>query len=108
MDKILEYKGYHTKILYDDESKTFFGKITDIDDLVTFESQSENEIVNEFQAAVDDYLEYCREVGKFPKKKYRQISVTQEIYSRLSEKAVAIGIPLNLAIEQAFNKYLEN
>ena len=56
---ILEYKGYHTRIEYDSQSKVLHGKIEGINDLVTFESESVAKIEDEFHKAVDDYLAFC-------------------------------------------------
>ena len=42
------------------------GKIDNIRDLVTFESDTVEGIIREFHSAVDDYLEFCQEVGKQP------------------------------------------
>lgn len=53
---VLTYKGYTTSIEYSEEDQVFHGKIEGIDDLVMFESASENTIEKEFRAAVDDYL----------------------------------------------------
>lgn len=60
----LEYKGYHTYIHYSAADKILYGKIEDIKDLVDFESESAVEIENEFHKAVDDYIAFCKEVGK--------------------------------------------
>ena len=46
------------------EDKILFGKIEGISDLVTFESADANKIEEEFHKAVDDYLAFCKEVGK--------------------------------------------
>ena len=37
-------------------------------DLVIFMSDTEENIMTEFQNAVDDYIEFCHEVGKEPDK----------------------------------------
>lgn len=62
----LQYKGYLATIEYDADSATLFGKIEGISDLVTFESKNADAIVDEFHSAVDDYLEFCADVGKTP------------------------------------------
>ena len=46
---ILEYKGYRTKIEFDRKDNIFYGKIEE-----------------KFHDAVDDYLEFCREIEKEP------------------------------------------
>ena len=56
MKNVLEYKGYYTKINFSVEDKVLFGKIEGINDLVNFESESIDEIENEFHVAVDDYF----------------------------------------------------
>ena len=50
-------------IEFDSESKVLYGKIEGIDDLVTFESDSAKEIEKEFHDAVDDWLEFRKEIN---------------------------------------------
>ena len=57
-----DYKGYYTLIHFDSEDKVLYGKIEGIDDLVTFESDSAKEIEKEFHYAVDDWLEFRKEI----------------------------------------------
>ena len=69
MDNILEYKGYHTHIEIGIADGIFYGKIEGIRDLVNFMSDISEGIpgiIREFHSAVEDYLEFCREVGKTP------------------------------------------
>ena len=72
MESTLQYKGYFTNIAYSAEDMILHGKIEGIDDLVTFESESSLEIEKEFHAAVDDYLDHCKEIGKDPAKTYNE------------------------------------
>ena len=60
---IIEYKGYVASIEYSSEDKLFFGKIELIDDLVTFEGESENEIKMNFENAVNEYLSTRIKIG---------------------------------------------
>lgn len=62
----MEYKGYHTKVSFDTKSRTLHGKIEGIRDFVNFEADSLDTAKSEFHAAVDEYLEFCAEVGKYP------------------------------------------
>ena len=64
----MEYKGYHAKYEVDEESNMLVGKILGISDLVTFESEDVAGLKEEFESAADDYLEFCKEVGKDPGK----------------------------------------
>lgn len=60
---VLTYKGYFTVIEFDSESKVLYGKIEEINDLVTFESDSAKENEKEFHDAVDDWLEFKKEIN---------------------------------------------
>ena len=66
MDKInnLEYRGFHAKFNHDLNQEKITGCIADIEDLVTFEAEHSNDIEFEFHKAVDDYMSFCKEVGK--------------------------------------------
>lgn len=60
---ILTYKGYFTVIEFEAEDKVLYGKIENANgDLVTFESDSAKEIEKEFHDAVDDWLEFRKEI----------------------------------------------
>lgn len=76
---ILEYKGYHTKIEFDTETYTLRGKIEGINDLVNFESSDGSRIEKEFHDAVDDYLEFCKEVGKIQIKNIEEYLMFESI-----------------------------
>ena len=108
-NNIIEYKGYHSRIRYDVGDKVLHGKIEGIDDLISFESKNVDEIEKEFHEAVDEYLEFCKEIGKTPEKEYKgifNVRVKPEIHKKLSKKASEEGITLNALVERAFNQFL--
>lgn len=53
----MEYKQFHGTVNYNDEDSVFFGKISGINDLVTFEGSSVKQLQHSFKLAVDDYIE---------------------------------------------------
>ena len=69
MSSQLEYKGYHANVEIDFEANEFYGELIGIRGLVNFMSDV-NEgipgIIREFHSAVDDYIDFCHEVGKQP------------------------------------------
>ena len=106
---MLEYKGYHAKIVYDDDSLSLFGNLYGIRDLVTFESDSPVEIVKEFHAAVDDYLESCKLSGKEPDRELSgklNIVVTPEVHRSLEAAAKDSGKSFNKFVEKILTDYL--
>ena len=69
---MLHYKDYEGEFEFDPIAKIFFGRITNISDIVTFKSDTEDGIEQAFQESVDDYLEFCAE------RAYSQISKQYE------------------------------
>lgn len=57
----MNYKGYIARVLYDGEEKVLRGRVAGIDDLVTFEATSVDELEREFHVSVDEYLAFCTE-----------------------------------------------
>ena len=109
MKNILEYKGYHAKVEFDSEDMVLRGKIEGINDFVDFESSSIMNIENEFHTAVDDYLEFCKEIGKVPDKEYKgtfNIRITPKLHKELSLVALKNGDTLNASVEKAILQYV--
>lgn len=109
MKSILEYKGYHTRIEFDSEELLLRGKIEGIKDFVNFESSDIHAIEEEFHNAVDEYLEFCREVGKEPDKEYRgtfNIRISPELHKQLAIVAIKNGDTLNATVEKAIAQYV--
>lgn len=109
-NNILEYKGYFSKVQYSSKDNILHGKIEGIADLITFESNKCDEIMKEFQAAVDDYLEFCQEVGKSPERPYKgsfNIRIPPELHKRADIAAKKNGITLNQFVLQAIENHLD-
>ena len=83
MNNILRYRGYCTKVEFDSEDCILYGKIEGISDFVDFFCESVDEVKSEFEKAVDDYIEFCKENGKTPEKPFKgsfNVRVPQEIH----------------------------
>jgi predicted HicB family RNase H-like nuclease len=66
----MEYKGYVGAVQYDDDAKTFHGRIVGMRDMVTFAGDSAEALEQAFRDSVDDYLAFCAERGEEPEKPY--------------------------------------
>ena len=109
MNSTLEYKGYCTRIEFDADAMLLHGKIEGINDLVTFECEDSSRIEAEFHAAVDDYLDFCKEVGKEPEKEYRglfNVRIRPDLHKRIAAEAVKKNISMNALVEQAISSYV--
>jgi len=107
MKDILTYKGYIGTVHFSSEDDVFYGKIEGIRDLVSFEGQSVDELKKAFQEAVEDYLEFCKQIGKRPEKSYKgsfNIRISPEIHRQAIIKATMLGISLNQLVQKAIEK----
>ena len=108
-NNILEYKGYHTKVEFDSENFILRGKIEGINDFVNFECENMKDVENEFHEAVDDYLEFCKEVGKEPDKEYKgtfNVRIDPDLHKKLAHLASKNGDTLNASVEKAIREYV--
>jgi len=63
-----EYKNYRTVITFDTDDKLFYGKIEGISDLISFEAETRDKIEESFHEAVDEYIDFCKEINKEPER----------------------------------------
>ena len=63
---MLLYKGYATTPEYDPYDKIYYGKIDGIKDLVDYHAETSGGIEQAFIDCVDDYIAFCKEIGKEP------------------------------------------
>lgn len=109
-NNIRRYKGYFTAIQCDLESGVLWGKIEGIDDLITFEGDTIPEVTAAFEESVDDYLDYCAQIGKQPEKAYSgsfNVRVSNELHKAAAERAFVDGKTLNQVVATALEAYLK-
>ena len=59
-----EYKGYTGSIDYDTKDKIYYGELLNIDDFVNYQGNDGLELYKSYQNAIDDYIEFKKEIGK--------------------------------------------
>lgn len=104
MTNFVKYKNYLATINFSPEDEVFFGKIFGIDDVVTFEGTSVEELKNAFHEAVDDYLITCQELNKKPQKSYKgtfNVRVPVTLHKEAAFIATQKSITLNEFIKAA-------
>jgi predicted HicB family RNase H-like nuclease len=107
MKDVLTYKGLIGSVHFSKEDDVFHGKIEGIRDLVSFEGRSVDELKKAFHEAVDDYLEFCKKLGKIPEKSYKgsfNVRISPEIHRQAAIKATMLGISLNQLVQKAIEK----
>lgn len=111
MKNIIQYKGYLSKIEFDTEDLVLRGKIEGINDLITFETNDILRVEEEFKNAVEDYLEFCKEVGKEAEKEYKgsfNVRISPSLHKSLAIVSLKNGESLNASVEKAIEQYVYN
>jgi len=111
MGNLITYKDYSGSVEYSAEDKVFHGKIEFIRDLITFEAASVDDLEKEFQHAVDDYIETCKELGRKSQKAFKglfNVRVNPELHKKAAIAALKKKISLNKFVENAIANEVSN
>ena len=63
---MMEYKGYLSRVEFDDEANIFHGEVINIRDVITFQGKTVDELRQAFEDSVEDYLAFCAEREEEP------------------------------------------
>ena len=110
MDSLMEYKGYHAKIDFDNDDDIFVGRVIGINDSIGFHGKSVRELTAAFHDAVDNYLDYCKQAGKVPEKEYKgsfNVRIKPEQHRKIALHAANEGITINQFVSRAIEDELE-
>ncbi len=101
----LKYKGYIGSVDFDEEDQCLTGKVLGLHrDGIIYEGNSVEELITDFQNAIDHYLCSCAERGVEPEKPFSGkliLRLPQPLHQRAAELAAENGISLNEFITRA-------
>lgn len=103
MTETMKFKSYHGSIEFSIEDDCLHGRLLGIDDIITYEGNSVNEIKAAFKEAVNDYLQVCKELGKSPEKPYSgkvMFRIDPAVHAKAALAAQMKGISLNQWAEE--------
>ena len=95
---MLNYKGYHGNVDFDEEAGLFHGEVVDLRDVITFQGKSVDELQQAFRDSIDDYLDLCQERNEEPDKPFSgrlMLRLPSEIHRRVYVGAKKEGKSLN-------------
>lgn len=104
---MMNYKGYHGSVTFDDKAEIFHGEVQDLSDVITFQGRSVEELKSAFRDSVDDYLEFCLESGEEPDKPYSGrfiLRVDPSLHRKLSLLSSEDGVSLNSWVSTRLNE----
>ena len=63
MDNSLKYKGYRGSVEWSKADSIYYGKVVGVNSLISYQGDTIQSLRDDFQGAIDDYLEMCAEKG---------------------------------------------
>ncbi|MBQ9436189.1 MAG: type II toxin-antitoxin system HicB family antitoxin [Bacteroidales bacterium] len=101
----LKYKGFIGSIEAELKDNTLYGKVLGMDKgtLITYEGNTLAELRADFEAAIDDYIAYCKEENLPLHKSYSgtfNIRISPELHAKAAMSAQSSGMSLNAYIQK--------
>ncbi|MDD3788312.1 MAG: type II toxin-antitoxin system HicB family antitoxin [Petrimonas sp.] len=103
-NKYLKYKGYIGSVEFSLEDNILFGKVLGIPSLLSYEGETLESLKKDFEGAVSDYLNYCKQENIKPEKPNfgsLNIRLGTNTYFKAVKEAQRQGISLNRYINRA-------
>jgi predicted HicB family RNase H-like nuclease len=110
MKDILKYKGFIGSVHFSTDDRIFFGKIEGINDLVTFEGTTVDELENGFQSVVEQHINDCEKEGNPVEKSYKgsfNVGISPDLHRQAAQIASVEGITLNQSAQRAIQHEIE-
>lgn len=101
------YKGYTAQIEIDPDANILCGRVLDIKDVITFKGKTVEDARQAFQASVDDYLEWCEELGEEPDKPFSgklPFRTTPEHHRKIFIAATKAGKSINAWMDEVLTE----
>lgn len=108
-DNVIEYLGYQGSIETSLEDGILYGSIQHITDKITYESETVAGLKAEFEAAVDHYLEYCKQKGIQPDKPFSgtfNVRIGMDLHKQAIHHSKRHNTSLNELMKAAVAEYL--
>jgi predicted HicB family RNase H-like nuclease len=109
MKDFLEYRGFVGSVHFSAEDKIFHGKIEGVNDLISFEGETVNELEEGFHYMVDEHIKDCEKENQPIEKSYKgsfNIRITPDLHRRAAQTAIRRGVSLNQLVNDILTREL--
>ena len=103
----IKYKDYLGVFEYNPEADLFHGEVVNLADVVTFQGRSLDELKQALQESIEDYLEFCQEIGKEPERPFSgrfNLRLTPELHRAASTRARRQNKSLNTWVAETLEQ----
>jgi len=108
--EMFTYQGYQGSVETSIEDDVLHGKILFINDLVTYEAVTIKKLRQEFEMAVDDYLETCKQHKVEPNKPMTgqfNVRVGETLHKQATIYSLKSNTSLNNVVVEALDTFLK-
>ena len=94
----MNQKGYTARIEFDERDNIFVGRVLGLRSIISFHGETVSDLRHEFEVAIEDFLNDCKEQGVKPEKPASgklMLRVSPEIHGAALVAAQASGKSLN-------------
>ena len=94
----MNHKGYTARIEFDERDNIFVGRVLGLRSIISFHGETVADLHHEFEVAIEDFLNDCKEQGVKPEKPASgklMLRVSPEIHGAALVAAQAAGKSLN-------------
>jgi predicted HicB family RNase H-like nuclease len=109
MNNFLEYKGYSGTVEYSAADNILFGSVLGLKGLISYEGSSVQSLKEDFEGAIDDYLDMCKEEKVTPEKPYDgrfSIQIPSDLHKNIDLYSISHGMSFDSAVEKALEDFL--
>lgn len=110
MNNTLKYKDYIGSVEFSEEDNIFYGKVLGIKPLISYEGTTAQELKDDFQNAVNDYLALCAQQHIEPERAYKgtfNVRISPALHKAAAVYAIANSTTLNSVVENALRQALK-
>jgi predicted HicB family RNase H-like nuclease len=108
---MLQHKGYTGVVEFDDEANLFHGEVLHVNDVITFQGSTVDELRSAFIESVEDYLTFCAERGEDPSKPFSgqfMVRISPELHRKVSVGSHLENTSINAFVTQAVQEKLRH
>ena len=110
MNNFLKYKGYFGSVQFSADDNVFFGKVEGINDLITFEGATVQELTDAFHFMIDEHINDCITDNIPFEKSYKgsfNIRLSPDLHRKAAIFAKRHGTTLNTFVKESIEHRLE-
>ena len=110
ISSLMEYNGYHAKVEYNHEDEIFVGHVLGIKDSLNFHGISVKELKQSMHDCIDNYLDYCKQIGKEPEREFKgafNVRIKPEQHKKVALYAASKDMTINQFVSRAIDDELK-